>query len=119
MTDVVYDHFLANDKNEFTSDSLLAFSDEIYKTVDRFEELLPERFQKMFPHMKSQNWLYNYHTHWGTVKSFEGVVRRSAYLTESYSAAEVFEKNYPLLQKCYSAFFPAVKDFAFTTLNQL
>lgn len=119
MVDVTYDHFLANDKKEFTPDTLLNFSKEVYKTVDLFENLLPERFQKMFPYMKTQNWLYNYHSHWGTFKSFEGVVRRAAFLTESSSASEVFEKNYPLLQECYSAFFPAVKDFALTTLNKL
>jgi acyl carrier protein phosphodiesterase len=119
MVDVVYDHFLANDKSEFAPGSLSVFSNEVYKTIGQFERLLPERFQKMFPYMKTQNWLYNYHTQWGTIKSFEGVVRRSAYLTESTSAAQIFEINYPLLQECYSAFFPAVKDFAFTTLNQL
>lgn len=119
MVDVAYDHFLANDKKEFTPDTLLNFSKEVYKTVDLFENLLPERFQKMFPYMKTQNWLYNYHSHWGTFKSFEGVVKRSAYLTESASASEVFEKNYPLLQECFSAFFPEVKDFALTTLNKL
>src|SRR5450432_1241794 len=34
--DVVYDHFLATDKNEFTAEGLLLFSENTYKRMELF-----------------------------------------------------------------------------------
>ena len=110
--DVVYDHFLANDENEFTPASLIAFSETTYGILDKYLEWLPERFAKMFPYMKSQNWLANYRHRLGTERSFEGVVRRSAYLTESKTAGYLFEQHYAELSQCYRAFFPDLKFFS-------
>src|SRR4249919_175625 len=69
FVDIAYDHFLACDKNEFTNESLLQFSSFIYTTLDKYEPVFPERFARMFPYMKSDNWLYNYRTLYGTEKS--------------------------------------------------
>jgi acyl carrier protein phosphodiesterase len=111
FTDVVFDHFLATDKNEFTAETLLAFSQTTYKLVEPFISQLPEKFQKMFPYMRQQNWLNNYQYAWGIGHSLEGVVRRSAYLTESATAFRLFEQNYKHLQTCYNQFFPELKKF--------
>jgi acyl carrier protein phosphodiesterase len=110
--DVVYDHFLAADNTEFTSSSLLAFSKQVYLSLEESRQWLPGHFADMFPNMKSQNWLYNYHTHWGTAKSFGGIVRRSAYLSESDTAYRLFTDHYQPLQECYRQFWSEVKPFA-------
>jgi acyl carrier protein phosphodiesterase len=116
FTDVVYDHFLAIDKNEFTTESLLQFSETTYQLVEPFTGVLPEKFQKIFPYMRQQNWLNNYQYNWGIERSLAGVVRRSAYLTESDTAFHLFEENYQHLQYCYSQFFPAIKIFVIEQL---
>ena len=48
LTDVVYDHFIATDKNEFTTESLLHFSENTYKLAEPFSPVFPEKFKKMF-----------------------------------------------------------------------
>jgi acyl carrier protein phosphodiesterase len=110
--DVVYDHFLAADKNEFPGSSLALFADYTYKILYSYQHILPERFAAMLPYMSRQNWLYNYSTVEGTEKSFGGVVRRAAYLKNSDTAFTAFMKNYDNLRQYYQAFFPAVKKFA-------
>lgn len=110
FTDVVYDHFLATDANEFTSSSLLEFTQHTYNQLALYTAIFPERFQKMFPYMQGQNWLYNYQFRWGIERSFGGVVRRSTYLTESDKAFELFELHYNELRDCYKQLFPAVKQ---------
>ncbi|MBV9963173.1 MAG: DUF479 domain-containing protein [Parafilimonas sp.] len=118
--DVVYDHFLALDKNEFTNESLLQFSFSVYSTLDKFETIFPERFSRIFPYMKTDNWLYNYKTLSGIEKSFNGLVRRASYLESSDRAFESFQKNYEALQACYNQFFPELKQFAhaeFVSMN--
>jgi acyl carrier protein phosphodiesterase len=119
FVDVVYDHFLANDPSIFTEDSLFDFSQQVYQTLERQYAILPEQFQGMFPYMRSQNWLFNYRHRAGTARSLEGLVRRSAYLTDSAPAFEIFESNYTRLQDLYMQFFPALKAYASGRLLQL
>jgi len=119
FVDVVYDHFLATDENEFSDDSLLDFSRQVYAVLESNRGWLPARFALMFPYMRDQNWLYNYRTKWGTEKSLGGVVRRSAYLTESNTAFSLFEQHYQLLQRCYRHFWAAVKPYALGEMERL
>ena len=109
--DVVYDHFLAIDKTEFPRESLLNFSQQVYEILDNYQHWFPQRFAVMFPYMKNQNWLYNYRTIQGAENSFEGVVRRAVYLTESGTAAFLFEKHYQPLHECYRQFWKDAKPF--------
>lgn len=109
--DVVYDHFLATDETEFTETSLFNFSQTVYGTLENYRDWLPERFARMFPYMKSQDWLFNYRTRWGTEKSFGGLVHRSLYLQESETAAYLFEKHYQPLQACFRHFWKDAKPF--------
>jgi acyl carrier protein phosphodiesterase len=119
FVDVVYDHFLATDKNQFTTGGLLQFSETTYNLVAPFVEGLPENFQKMFPYMRQQNWLNNYQYKWAIERSLAGVVRRSAYLSESDTAFLLFETHYQHLQACYDDFFPGLKNFVMAQLPTL
>lgn len=112
FVDVIYDHFLAGDEKEFTEDSLFSFSQRVYSIIERNSQWLPEKFAGMFPYMESQNWLFNYRTKWGTEKSLQGVVRRSAYLTESKIAYQLFEQHYQLFEQYYRQFWIDLKPFA-------
>ena len=112
FTDVVYDHFLAIDENEFTETSLRDFSRQAYATMEQHHQWLPEKFSQIFPYMKSQNWLYNYRTSAGIQKSFGGIAHRAAYLSESETASRLFEQHYQLLQQCYRQFWEDMKPFA-------
>jgi acyl carrier protein phosphodiesterase len=117
--DVVYDHFLATDPSEFTEEGLLTFSKKVYHTLDQYKNYFPPRFARMFPYMKTQDWLFNYRTRWGTESSFGGLVRRALYLQESNTAASLFQKHYQELQHCYQTFFPDVKSFAQGTYRNM
>ncbi len=112
FVDVVYDHFLATDPTEFSSSSLLDFSQQVYRDLTKQIQWFPDQFAMMFPYMKEHNWLLNYSHRWGTGKSLEGVVRRSVYLTESDTAFQLFEQHYQLLHDCYRHFWAFVKPFA-------
>jgi acyl carrier protein phosphodiesterase len=117
--DVVYDHFLANDGSEFTDRPLLDFSQEVYTVLDSNKAWLPPYFALMFPYMRSQNWLFNYRERWGIEKSMGGLVRRSAYLTESQTAFSLFEQYYQLLEDCYRHFWAEAKPFAKSKFEEL
>ena len=120
FTDVVYDHFLALDAKQFEEyGNIENFSKHIYQMLEINFLLFPPPFQKMFPYMKEQNWLYNYQFKEGIQKSFDGLVYRAAYLNESAIAYEIFNQHYHELKSCYMKFFPELREFAFKNLSNL
>ncbi len=138
LVDIVYDHFLANDPLIFpptpetsrkpgeggaseggAAGSLESFAQQTYTQVAGWAALFPEPFARIFPYMRSQNWLYNYRFRQGIYNSFAGLSRRAAYMGESEVAGRLFDEFYTELEFCYRDFFPALKDFAFSTLQQL
>ena len=120
FADVVYDHFLANDVHEFENETVLQnFATATYQMLEPYTCLFPAPFLKMFPYMKEYNWLYNYRYTWAIEKSFGGLVKRAAYLTESKIAFEIFTEHYAAMQICYAAFFSDLKKFTIHQLNEL
>lgn len=117
--DVAYDHFLANDRNEFTDVTLRRKAENTYDILNANYSMLPSVFQKIFPYMKEQNWLYNYKSTSGTQSSFGGLARRAKYLNNSDKVFELFQKHYNELRECYNAFFPFVKAFVIEQIEQL
>ena len=119
LVDVAYDHFLANDEEEFTTESLFQFSQTVYAIMDKYKSLMPDRFAGMYPYMKAQNWLFSYRTKEGIEKSFRGLVRRSAYMIESDSAFILFQKHHADLKACYNELILAIKPFAKQRIQEL
>jgi acyl carrier protein phosphodiesterase len=112
IMDVLYDHFLATDENEFGETGLEAFSQNVYRTIENHTAELPQRFLVAFSYMRTQDWLYNYRLKTGIKRSLEGLVRRATYLSESDTAYNLLLEHYVSLKELYREFFPDVKQFA-------
>jgi acyl carrier protein phosphodiesterase len=120
FVDVVYDHFLALDQKQFSDNKALKnFTEATYRQLNKNAAYFPLPFQKMFLYMQSQNWLYGYRFKEGIRKSFEGLVRRASYLNESEIAFKIFNDHYQQLADYYTRFFPELKDFAFSKMQEL
>ncbi len=118
FVDVVYDHFLANDTTQFSTNIVLQqFANTTYASLTSLAHLLPERFVNMLPSMQQHNWLYNYQYLHGIDNSFKSVTRKAKYLSSSENCFKLFEANYVALEKCYNQFFPEVKEMAIAFLN--
>src|SRR5580698_9922970 len=125
LTDVAYDYFLANDPVAFPAGPadqpagapLAAFSRQTYEQLATRESLFPERFARMFPYMRDQDWLYHYRYKQGIFNSFAGLARRAAYMPAPQQACELFEKHFADLEACYREFFPSLRDFAVRTME--
>ena len=120
LTDVAYDHFLANDPLEFPSSAdLTAFASLTYEQLAGRAALLPDRFRRLFPYMREQNWLFGYRLKEGIFASFAGLARRAAYMPGPEQACRLFELHYQGIKECYTSFFPELKEFASNTLREL
>ncbi len=119
FVDVTFDHFLANDETIFNEQSLNEFSWFVYKTLNNYASSLPENFLVMLPYMETNNWLFNYRLHYGMERSYGGIVRRAAYLTESDTAYKIFNAHYNFLRECYEDFFPQLLQYAKNEFDKL
>lgn len=120
FVDIVFDHFLALDEEQFLQNKgLKNFTETTYSQLLKNTSHFPSAFQKIFPFMQSQNWLYNYSYKEGIRKSFGGLVRRASYLDESDIAYRIFNENYRQLENYYAEFFPQLKEFSFEKMRQL
>jgi len=119
FVDIVYDHFLAIDAQQFHPLTLQQFSLNTYQTLEANKIHLPITFVKMLPYMVQHNWLYNYQYKWGIEKSFNGMVKRAKYLSSANAAFEIFNSNYLALQLLYQSFIKEVKVAAENKLSSL
>jgi acyl carrier protein phosphodiesterase len=120
LVDIVFDHFLAVDTEQFSEHNVLKlFAEKTYRQLLENTTHFPETFQRIFPYMRSQDWLYGYSFKEGIRKSLAGLVRRANYMYESETAFQIFIENYQKLQQYYEAFFPELKEFANAKMHQL
>ncbi|HET6253846.1 MAG TPA: ACP phosphodiesterase [Puia sp.] len=120
LTDVAYDHFLANDPLIFPSSAALsAFAARAYTQLSTRAGVFPDRFSRLFPFMRDYDWFSGYRTKEGILASFNGLARRAAYMPPPDNAGRVFEVHYQDIMECYTSFFPELKAFAFHTLREL
>jgi acyl carrier protein phosphodiesterase len=120
LTDVAYDHFLANDPLIFpTPAGLSTFALQTYTQLADRSSLFPDRFSRLYPYMRDQDWLSGYRTINGIFASFSGLARRAAYMPGSERACRLFEVHYQGIKECYTSFFPELKEFASRTLREL
>ena len=120
LVDVAFDHFLAADPLIFPFwEDLVAFAGRTYGLLAERSSLFPERFSRLFPFMRDQDWLTGYRSKEGIFASFGGLARRAAYMEGSERACELFEIHYQRIKDCYTAFFPDLREFAVRTLKDL
>ena len=119
LVDVLYDHFLANDRKIFKEDALKQFTQTVYSILEQHTAHLPVRFVQVLYYMKMEDWLYNYKYEHGMERSLRGLVRRAAYLSESDTAYNLFLDHYDALRDCYNIFFPDVEQFAKKRFKEL
>ena len=96
---------------------LAAFAQQTYRQLATRESLFPERFARLFPYMRDQDWLYHYRYKEGIFNSFAGLARRAAYMPPPQQACELFEVHFTDLETCYREFFPSLRDFAVRTME--
>lgn len=116
--DVIYDHFLARDRFEFPGSSLSQFASVTYSVISEGHQLLPLKFRNMVPYMIAENWLENYRFTSNIQRSFNAIFRRAKYIDADESVFNTFLDNYEDFEGYYNWFFPEVKQYALSLLNE-
>lgn len=104
--DMFYDHFLAANFELYGTQPLPAYTQQVYRLIQRHFDLLPPRVQHMFPYMMQHNWLLSYAQLEGIGQALTGMSRRAAFESGMETATEELQENYALYAAEFTAFFP-------------
>lgn len=111
MVDVVYDHFLARNWQDYSSMRLESFAASIYQLLEERRSTLPPALQKAAPRMVAADWLVACRE----TGTLDGVLRRLAARisrpTPLEQGLEELLRNYHDLENDFSRFMIEAADF--------
>lgn len=117
IVDMFYDHLLATNWEKYHPEPLAAFAERSYKTIERFDAILPEAVKYMMTYMTRGNWLLNYAKLEGIERALTGMARRSKYESKMELAVNDLKVNYQSFSEEFAAFFPELKQHTETWLS--
>jgi len=106
IVDVFYDHFLAGNWNQYSSQPLPDFAEACYATIQQHEKVLPEEVKYMIPYMVKGNWLVNYAGVEGIHRALMGMARRTRFDSRMDEAVEDLRNFHQEFNAEFDIFFP-------------
>jgi acyl carrier protein phosphodiesterase len=119
IVDILYDHFLAKNWNDYSDIRLDKYVDNFYNSLETHFDMLPIRIQKMMPYMITDNWLLSYASIEGITRVLEGMNRRTqnrSSMNEAVIELEVFYKEF---ETEFTSFFDELILFSKEKLKDL
>ncbi|WP_010135710.1 acyl carrier protein phosphodiesterase [Ochrovirga pacifica] len=111
IIDLIYDHFLAKNWQQYSNIPLLNYSQGLYQLFFDNYSILPERAQNLLPYMSSQNWLYKYRTLEGIGEIMHDMNIRTKGLSKMNEAIEDLKENYAIFEKDFILFFDEIQSY--------
>ena len=119
IVDIFYDHFLAKNWSAYSLIALEDFASHAYSTIQRFDDLLPQKAKQVLPHMIANNWLVNYRKLDGINRAMQGMARRASFQSSMESAIDDLENDYEKFERDFKEFFPELAAHSITYLRKL
>ncbi len=110
ITDIFYDHFLANNWSQYHETDLKQFTHQFYDTMEDQRPNLPDNVNYVLFHMKRDNWLYQYRTLEGIGKALYGLSRRTKFNSKMDESIKDLERDYELYEDEFYRFFPDLES---------
>ncbi len=119
IVDILYDHFLAKNWDQYHEQPLAEFVDEFYELLRRNFTILPMRIKRMMPYMITDNWLLNY----ASVQGISTILAQMNVRTKNRSkmnfAVIELEEFYTEFEEEFTSFFAELITFSKTKLAEL
>lgn len=104
IMDVVYDHLLAENWQQFDPTPLTDFAATFYSETTSHKARIPVKMQRLFHLMQEQNWLVEY-------AAVEGLERILYHMSKRTSFPSAFQKAVPIIVEQKDRLFPELKSF--------
>lgn len=94
VVDIVYDHFLASQWEDFHNKPLAIYVNKVYRYLDAHKQFFPEALQSILPFIINNNWLELYKTVSGIERVLKGMARRTSVPDAVSYAIKKLESDY-------------------------
>ncbi len=108
VVDVLYDHFLSANWNQFSGVNIDPFIESVHQTLHGNFDVLPKPVQNFVPLFIRDNWLKTYATLEGIENVLYRMQRRTSLPEATEFAMQVIADNYDRLQENFLIFFPQI-----------
>ena len=119
IIDILFDHYLAKNWNDYSNIPLQKFTHSFYLSLQDNYGLLPERIQFMMPYMIEADWLTNYANLTGIESVLIGMNKRTKELGQMDLAIEDLKNNYHEFEGDFTLFFKDLIDFSDLSLQEI
>ncbi len=109
VVDMVYDHFLAKNWQQYSNLSLGEYAQNLYKDFDNQHDNLPEKVCQVVPYMKAQNWILSYQTVEGLEKILKQMSQRISNKKELNSCIPLLLTHENTIESMFFEFFESAK----------
>ncbi|WP_299227730.1 acyl carrier protein phosphodiesterase [uncultured Psychroserpens sp.] len=119
IVDILYDHFLAKNWADYSSEPLADYVERFYDSLETHFEILPSRIQKLMPYMIADNWLLSYAEIEGIQRVLNGMNRRTKLKSGMHLATNELRTFYTEFENEFTAFFKELETFSLAKRKEL
>lgn len=112
VTDLYFDHFLAKNWSDYSSQSLASYTKEVHAVLLKNFLILPSRVKQFLPFLIQNKRLRSYAEVEGIIEALRIMSRHSSLPAESQFAEQILKNNYPFLQEKFHLFFAELISFS-------
>ena len=105
IMDILYDHFLAKNWNNYSDVKLEDYTADFYKLLEANKNILTDKIIAMMPYMISDNWLLSYATVPGISKILNQMNIRTRGISKMNLAIYELEEYYYEFEEEFTSFF--------------
>jgi acyl carrier protein phosphodiesterase len=111
LMDIIYDHYLAKNFEQYSTLSLQTHANGIYEILKHNHDFLPENAKRFYGYMTERNILYHYSTLNGIETVLTHLSSRIRNRFELQLAIPILEANYQEIEEEFTIFFDDLQTF--------
>ena len=111
VTDILYDHYLANLWNNYSADNFNFYIKGIYHLLKDKWEIIPLEMQEFASRCMENNWIKSYAEINGIGRILWMMSQRTTLPDESKFAIEILNSKYTLIEDMFKEYFPQLVAF--------
>ena len=119
IVDVLYDHFLAKNWNQYSDEKLEIFVARFYQSLYDNSKILTDRTKDIMPYMIAHNWLVSYQTIEGIHRILTQMDHRTKNQSQMRFATNELSEFYPEFEEEFTNFFQELILFSKTKIITL
>lgn len=111
ITDILYDHLLCKEWSKYSDLNLDQFIEKTYRKLDLKVNLMPDKMDFLYYHLRENNWFLRYQSEQGTALSLSQIGRRIGFPSDVGEAIKNYKKDEKAFVEEFNAFFTDLIDF--------